>query len=224
MRNADRVLILGFEDKTSDSGDNEITRGSEALEEKAKSIGKPVKRLYYIYDDSFIATSDYMLTMNRMMTGELFKIEMALAELTNDSELILRGHGNATYATLSKIGGAAMANFLVRCGLKVDCKINITACKAARGSTQLGVDATAISAQAISEGSFARSLMSSLLLHGRHNEVHARVQNVRVHGDGKKTTRTHGSEVKGDHQSHQPCSKIIFKSDAKGEVSCAYAY
>lgn len=228
MRSADRVLIIGFEDKSSDTGDNEITRGTDALAKKAKDIGIPVEKVFYIYGSDFIATTHSMTKLNPMMRqADLDRIELALGRLTDNSELILRGHGNATFATLSKIGGETMGNFLCHLGLKANCKINITACKAARGSNQLDADAMDINitAQAISEKSFARTLSENLYRNGLRNELHARVQNVKVaSADGSKTTRTHGSTVKGDHTAKQAHSKIIFRCGNDKLASCSYAY
>nr|WP_314543125.1 C80 family cysteine peptidase [uncultured Massilia sp.] len=225
MKNVDRVLILEFQDKSSSTGDVEISNGTKYLAEKARLAGTPVETCSYIFDSNFVATSHYMSHMNPLMgRAQLAGIGDAMGRLTDNSELILRGHGSAMFETLSKINAVAMAQFLRDVGFGVNCKINITSCQLGRGSDQLTQRAGTTSAARLSEASFARTLIEQLCRHGLRNEVHARLQNVKVNADGSKTTRAHGATTAAAHVHQQADSKIIFTCDQDGYASCRYAY
>lgn len=228
MKRADRVLIIEFQDKYSNSGDNEISNGTEYLAAKARQLGKVVETVFYLVNgSSFVGTSHYMREMNPLSANEgvLGPIREGLSNLTDTSELIIRGHGNANLRTITKVNPAAMANFLCDMGLKANCRINITSCKAGRGWDYADKnDVRGINVEELSLGSFAREFQQCLFIHGlRKNEIHARVQNVRVNADGRKTTRTHGCKTAGGHTHHQEGSKIILKGDGDGGSSYAFA-
>lgn len=227
MKNVDRVLIIEFQNKYSASGDNEISNGTRYLSEKAKKKGLPVETVFYLVNgDDFIGTSHYMRNMNPLLDKKsLMAIREGLKKLTNKSELIIRGHGNFVMCTVSKVSPAAMANFLCDMGLNVNCKINITSCKGGRAWQHTGNNVSALSAEDVSVGSFAKKLQEGLFIHGlKSNEIHARVQNVIVNTDGSKTTRTHGSDEKGNHTSKQGNSKLILRGDGNGGKSVTFAY
>lgn len=219
MKNVDKVVIFGFQNL--ERNDNSIMFGTGELASKAPP-GIKVTKIFYNYMDAFEHKAENMCKPSVAMTGAaLNDIHNALRSLTDKSELILRGHGNVTMGTLSRVSGKQMAIFLHEMGLAANCKINITACKAARGRGQKDADAMSIGASVISDNSFARSLIDQLCTYGLRNTVHARVQNVAIGDAGKKTTRVHGAA--SGHAHKQAHSKIIFQCDAKGFASCRYA-
>ncbi len=226
MKHADRVLIIEFQDKYSDSGHNEISQGTNYLESKAKRMGKDVEKVFYLINGAdFVGTSNYMRNLNPLSNSEavLRPIREGLAKLTDKSELIIRGHGSIATRTVGKVNPAAMANFLCHMGLKVNCKINITSCKAGRDWTLDQNDVSALTADEVTTASWAREFQASLISQGlKINEIHARVQNVFVINDGSKTKRTLGSDTKGQHTAHQPKSKVILLGDGQGGSSYAY--
>jgi hypothetical protein len=227
----DKILIIQFMDKTGAKGDQSIDDGTAALRKRLKGDGWVVDTLTYLcargnayHDYMPVGISSQMVLPSELMPASaLQEFRTRLSALTDQSELILRGHGNSSLATVCGIGGMAMANFLVGMGFASHCKINITSCQAGRGMAHVHSDANAINATALSEQSFARDLIHRLCQHGLRNQVHARVQNVIVDSNGKKTTRRHGSKNPGDHVPKQANSKIVFSCDARGFASSRYS-
>ncbi|MBB3221239.1 C80 family cysteine peptidase [Pseudoduganella umbonata] len=231
MRNVDRILIIQFMDKSTSDGDQSIDSGTASLRKHLQGKGWVVDTLTYLcargtsyHDYEPVGISSEMVKPSTLMSASALQaFTTHLSQLTNNSELILRGHGSSSMATVCGIGGMAMANFLHGMGLRANCKINITSCQAARGMAHVDADARKISATVLSEDSFARDLIHRLCQHGLRNQVHARVQNVIITQAGRKTTRRHGSSTKGDHVGKQACSKIVFSCDVNGFASSRYS-
>lgn len=173
------------------------------------------------------------------------QLETQLAGLTEDSELVIIGHGpdpsRVAQAFDGRVVGISPRDLAVGLcdhGLVANCRINIITCNAGRsyafsqGSGKLFgqdlVDALQnASAEYVGTGSFAYNLQLEMFArhdHSTKHEIHARTLFVGVNDDGtKKTERKMG--VNSNNDNHQrPHSKIIFMIDEGGNQTMKWAY
>ena len=226
---ADRRLYMIIYNHESNSADQEIWDNTQRLIKKSntkypgtvtKIVGYPVTK-YFINTTWNFLNNDLTSKVNAIteLNGELKK-------LTNQSELILRGHGNVKERRLSRIAPEILARGLVECGLGVNCRINITGCNLGRNPQTAGTTRGTASVDVVSADSFAEVFARTLYEETDGDlrpQIHARTSTVTVVSSGSKETWLFDESV-DDRMNKQPHSKIILQMQTDGSLNRRFAY
>ncbi len=223
------LVLYNYEKKTSDI---EIFNGTENLTKKSrkKSPSTQIYAASYPIDEAYIDTTWYFCNNPvAHATLQYEGIRRALFYLTNNSELILRGHGNLRGQRLSRVSAEVLARGLLKLGLKANCRINITACNLGRNETIGGTDRATASADDLGSNSFADVFLRTLVDEGGLRPVvHARTSQVKVKANGSKTTRLFDDDgldaADATHVHKQSHGKIILSVDGGGGIIRRFAY
>jgi len=177
--------------------------------------------------DNIPLPTDYIDTTwffcnNEQINDKKPTITQNLRRLTNQSELVIRGHGDVKNNKVSRVSAPVLARALVNLGFGADCRINITGCNLGRNPNIANGDRAVATATNIGTGSFAQLFQAELFKLGRRNVVHARTSPVTVAEDGSKKTFDFALEEAAI--AKQRHSKIIFSVDGGGAQTMEFAY
>jgi hypothetical protein len=231
MKPDQRYFMLIVNEK--DMGDETIYKHTNSMKKRSETKYPDVKTML----DNVIVPNKFDGSMNNFLNNAqmMYKraaISAKLRKLTDKSEIVIHGHGDVDAVKINGVGPTVLADALVRMGLAVSCRINITGCDLGRNAQVPPNHRVDAGASTLGTRSFAHVFQKELWREAQICcEVHARTSWVVIGADGRKqTVKLLAENVSAsgvwphEMEAKQRNSKILFKIDGAGVQTMTYAY